>query len=493
MASYKFTVVGHSADLKTIPTQSKDTGIFLPPDLVEFLGDLNTLSFTIYKDDCIKALTALIYSLPLYSNKGGKIIVHKDGFEEFKSLLKDIEVFFGDYAQATYTDFKPNETTQGRNYLYGLAKPGGFNIRKFFIADYTDITIDKDAQGKFHLHFENRPVFRSHEVSSIEEEEHGKDHSSSLMNQTIFYGAPGTGKSFKIDTILKEKSIPQSDVIRITFHQDYSYSEFVGGLRPEKNGNSIKYEYKGGPFAEALQKSFVGDTYLVIEEINRGNPAAIFGDIFQLLDRDKDGKSKYSITNADLYHFLIKDERLQSLLEKDKIYLPSGLHILCTMNTADQNVFILDTAFKRRFKMEYIPINLDVFSTKPELAPYLEETEAFEGDVDLEIIIENTSIYGLPKELKRNWPTFAAVVNGKIDAINRDEGDQISEDKKLGPFFVGIDEIQDRKKFADKVLYYLKQDVFKYVDHVLPDSYEVLVDKYVNKKEDIFGLICLTE
>ena len=172
------------------------------------------------------------------------------------------------------------------------------------------------------------------------------------------------------------------------------------------------------------------------------------------------------------------------------------------MNTADQNVFVLDTAFKRRFKMEYVPINFNAYfvNNKQEdgvqatCMGYINSIEIFNGDSyegDLKVVMTPEIYNEVAKTItipQRDWRTFASFVNARIDAINKVE-QKISEDKKLGPFFVDADELKDRKAFADKVLYYLKQDVFKYEDSILEDSYEVLYDRFVNKNEDIFMMI----
>ena len=315
--------------------------------------------------------------------------------------------------------------------------------------------------------------------------------SEGLALQRIYYGAPGTGKSYKI----KHDLIPNGvEPYRVTFYPDYYYSDFIGGLRPKKGDNGIEYDFEEGPFAKALKDSFFGPTYLIIEEINRGNAAAIFGDIFQLLDR-KNGISEYSITNKDLYNYLVKNN--VEGLEENKVYLPANLNILCTMNTADQNVFVLDTAFKRRFKMIYVPIDFNAYydkkgTVKEDCKGYIENTSIFEGgnnEVGLESLMgaEYKSVCKVIKEPKRNWPTFAVYVNAKIDSINAIEP-KISEDKKLGPFFVTTEELKDRRAFADKVIYYLKQDVFKYEDNILMDSYEALYKGFVNGDKDLFEI-----
>ena len=305
----------------------------------------------------------------------------------------------------------------------------------------------------------------------------------SRINQIIYYGAPGTGKSYKIENeVLKD--VPNDAVTRVTFYPDY-YSDFVGGLRPKKSGDDITYEFSPGPFARALQQSFHSPTFLVIEEINRGNPAAIFGDIFQLLDRREDGRSRYEITNEDLYEYLSEDVNIAEQLTTNKVFIPANLHILCTMNTADQNVFVLDTAFKRRFRMEYVPIDFSPLYKDDELAGYIKTGyDTFKGSKDVKEIFADAG--GVVDTSERDWPTFAKFVNAMIDKANAD-GVRISEDKKLGPFFVGTDELEDRQKFADKVLYYLKQDVFKY-EEVLNKSYEDLYDEYVGGGLDIFRI-----
>ena len=315
---------------------------------------------------------------------------------------------------------------------------------------------------------------------------------SDVPIQAIYYGAPGTGKSYKV----KHEVIPSGvKHYTVTFYSDYYYSDFVGGIRPTRTTSGIEYKFQPGPFAKALKDSFAEPVYLVIEEINRGNAAAIFGDIFQLLDR-KSGTSEYSITNHDLYEYLI-EEGVTALPEVDKIYLPSNLNIVGTMNTADQNVFVLDTAFKRRFKMKYVPIDFNAYYKNGVLQEgckgYIEKSDIFTDEsfeTDLEKIIPAhiyKQIKDKVKEIGRNWPTFAAYVNAIIDEINSSE-QKISEDKKLGPFFVDIDELDDIRSFVDKVIYYLKQDVFKYEDNILDESYETLYSKIVNRKYDLFRL-----
>ena len=164
----------------------------------------------------------------------------------------------------------------------------------------------------------------------------------------ILYGVPGAGKSH---TIKNEYCKDDICVERLVFHPDYTYSDFVGQILPHvADDGLVGYEFAPGPFTKLLRKAYIDPEkryFLVIEEVNRGNAPAIFGDIFQLLDRDGDGNSQYEITNADIAKAVYKNE-------SHKVSIPSNMSILCTMNTSDQNVFTLDTAFQRRWNMRLI-------------------------------------------------------------------------------------------------------------------------------------------
>ena len=353
-------------------------------------------------------------------------------------------------------------------------------------------------RAEFFMYYVKNMSYFNDEVPYLDNSTEEPNSTSKLLGkQIIYYGAPGTGKSYNIDKELKDKNVPETQVKRVIFYPDYTYSDFIGGLSPITNAaGKPEYRFIAGPFSEILKDAFDNTDmpyYVVIEEINRGNPAAIFGDVFQLLDRDSAGKSKYTITNSDVASYLRGED--ESKFANDRIWLPSNLNIVCTMNTADQNVFVLDTAFKRRFAMEYVPIDFNKLNAE-EVKAYNDETEVFEGQKTIKEVFQNTDLGGYVTahegSIKRNWPTFAQLVNEKINLINR-SGDSISEDKKLGPFFVTLDEIQDRQKFADKVLYYLKQDVFKYTDTVLVPSYQKLYSDFVNGGADLFELFASVE
>lgn len=297
--------------------------------------------------------------------------------------------------------------------------------------------------------------------------------------QLIVYGAPGTGKSYGINDTLSILGFDlTNEVERVVFHKDYSYSDFVGCLMPNNSTSGLDYIFEPGPFTVALEKALENPTTnicLLIEEMNRGNCGGIFGDIFQLLDRDVNGNSSYAIMNEEIRQYLELNPRtLPALSAWDigvgDIFIPSNLYIVGTMNTADQNVFVMDSAFKRRFKMRYAPIAFDL--TEPHLAK-------------INSLSQNTLFTGT-----RTWSDFAIEVNALIDRINTDMI-SISEDKKLGPYFVDEVDVSCKQAFCDKVIYYLKNDVFKYVDTVFYDSYEEIYDEVVNNGGDIFD--CLRE
>ena len=194
----------------------------------------------------------------------------------------------------------------------------------------------------------------------------------------IYFGPPGSGKSYKIKEILKN----EKNIFRVTFFDEYSYYDFVGQYKPvvlkdysskistkidqrdsEKEPSPvISYEFIPGIFMKSYVKSYnypEEKIFLIIEEINRGNCSSIFGDIFQLLDRDKNG-SKYPIqTTVEIKKYLKDNIKNKDEIFYDELIIPNNLYILSTMNTSDQSLFPIDSAFKRRWKQEYCPINYE--------------------------------------------------------------------------------------------------------------------------------------
>jgi len=296
--------------------------------------------------------------------------------------------------------------------------------------------------------------------------------------QKIYYGCPGTGKSHKVkkDTegLEGEKAVyfdndgnkiqtPEkkedrvgkpSNIFRTTFHPDYDYAAFVGSYKPvmkavlnedgtETGKEELSYDFVPQVFTNAYIRAYRSladgtlseeekQVYLIIEEINRGNCAQIFGDLFQLLDR-KDGRSEYAIIpEAELGKYLkgLKYEGLKG----DKLELPANLHILATMNTSDQSLFPMDSAFKRRWEMEYIPINLD-------------DKTSDAKDYAFKV-----------KNVEYSWIEFLKKVNPLIRKATD------SEDKQMGEFFIKVknkEKCLSEEEFKNKVMFYLWNDVCK--------------------------------
>ena len=247
-----------------------------------------------------------------------------------------------------------------------------------------------------------------------------------IPHQIIFYGSPGTGKSRTVENITSNKRI-----IRTTFHPETDYHSFVGSYKPVMNGSNIEYKFVPQAFTKAYCEALKNPNephFLIIEEINRGNCAQIFGDIFQCLDRDETGKSKYEVDcNEDLANYL-KEVFAGTDIVTDKIILPNNLYILATMNTSDQSLFPMDSAFKRRWDWEFVPIN-------------------YEDANSLNIVIGDS---------KYNWGKFIRNINPKIKELTG------SEDKQLGNRFVNpIDGNITFDQFRSKVLFYLWSEVYK--------------------------------
>ena len=265
-----------------------------------------------------------------------------------------------------------------------------------------------------------------------------------------------------------------SDIFRVTLHEDMTYSDFIGYTTPKIiNDKEISYLFEAGPFTASLVHALKTNrpTILIIEELNRGNASTIFGDIFQLLDRNKSGYSSYPVRNSNIFEFMQLNEckfPSEYNLADNDIVIPSNLYIYATMNTADQNVYPIDSAFKRRFQMNYVPIFFDGSNS-----------QLLEIDRISKMYIFND---------QNTWSGFANKINSIIDNINI-ENNLISEDKKLGPFFVEKEDVLSKQAFCDKVIYYLKHDVFKYDNNYFRLSYDEIFEQFVEQNNDIYNVL----
>lgn len=284
-----------------------------------------------------------------------------------------------------------------------------------------------------------------------------------LPLQKIYYGAPGTGKSNEIKRLTGEGTFGKNYTFRTTFHPDSDYSSFVGAYKPVWNGTKIIYEFRPQTFLKAYVAAWTHpkeNVALVIEEINRGNCAQIFGDIFQLFDRENDGLSKYPIeadidmqsflkdalsgdvcendcANINGYYLKHYDNAFEKIMNGEILTLPRNLSILATMNTSDQSLFPMDSAFKRRWDWEYVPIVNAEKNWKIEISDKYELID---------------------------WWEFLKRINKVVAELTT------SEDKQLGYFFClpdknadGSDELNiiSAERFVGKVIFYLWNDVFK--------------------------------
>lgn len=334
------------------------------------------------------------------------------------------------------------------------------------------------------------------------------DRQIKTCQQIIYYGVPGCGKSHTVDKeicaqideyntgkVCDLKITYEKQVTRVVFHPDYCNADFIGQILPKARADrsGVDYVFKPGPFSQILRMAYLNPTkpyFLVIEEINRGNAAAIFGDLFQLLDRYKpgehsgaeiiqsenydyaDGWSKYSITNDDINEFIrlgaeaeVVDKEEGVVYDSDNdlqpyaaivipsrrlhfsvnsgIRLPPNLSIYATMNTSDQNVFTLDNAFQRRWNMKQIPNRLNRLDPR--------------GEAQYNLLIGDTGV---------KWGVFREEINKRI--LDPDYTSEFSslEDKRLGGWFVISEHdganIVSKECFADKVIKFLWDDAFKF-------------------------------
>lgn len=293
---------------------------------------------------------------------------------------------------------------------------------------------------------------------------------ANLPLNRILYGAPGTGKSHKLDAEVSAYFGAGPLHERVTFHPDYTYGQFVGAYRPvpvyrESSGSLvaadrvtdagkyeplIDYKFVPGPFLRLLVLAMENPDHsfvLVIEELNRANAPAVFGEVFQLLDRDSQGLGKFQVmmpTEACDY--------LRSRGLPVSVRLPANLYLWATMNSADQGVMPLDAAFKRRWTFEYVPLN---------------ESEAVTAGWSIHLKFLHGSV---------PWNAFRSAINKHM----RER--EIPEDRLLGPFFMRQEELQSEQAFKNKLLLYLRDDVVRHNPETLfrgaSLSYGALVDAY---------------
>ena len=384
---------------------------------------------------------------------------YTDTLAELRSLRSSGTVELGEEANK-YADCKPimilarwgflsedeSDTTGGKHIIINPEVLEKYETRLRNLKIYN---IDMDC---------DEPIVDDEANGTIESYSQGQseEHRHDTGCNVLLYGVPGAGKSW---TIEHEYCDNEDCMERLVFHPDYMYSDFVGQILPTvKDGDKVRYEFMPGPFTKLLKRAYSNPDksfYLIIEEINRGNAPAIFGEIFQLLDRkdedefDKSGKllykkgtSEYGISNANIARIVYDDE-------EHKVRIPANMSILGTMNTSDQNVFTLDTAFQRRWIMRMIP---NSFTNHKFAGTKILDTEV-------------------------SWKQFCEAINEEILRRNNITS---SEDKRLGAYFISASDLEmkpitdgmsekekiqvehSNSRFAEKVLKYLWDDACKF-------------------------------
>lgn len=382
---------------------------------------------------------------------------------ELRSRIANGDVDYIERYNKVKTKFSGNRFDQVfKNIPYLNIEPGTIALNEEYLEEirtkifqYESGNYD-DIKGYLKLLYSTESLLPEEETVII---------TKSLKFNRLLFGAPGTGKSHLLDEDVKNH-FKKENVKRITFHPNITYGQFVGTYKPrpkKENTDIITYEFVPGIFLEQLKNALISDGkedfLLIIEELNRANVQAVFGDVFQLLDRDDNGNSKYSIAIPEE----IQEYFLKHGLEISELKLPSNFYIWATMNTADQGVQPIDTAFTRRFDdYEYISIN------------------------NGEEVIKDYDVYinGIGTV---NWNEFRRKLNHTLlHELN------IKEDKLIGTFFIKERQLKDEEDFQNafkyKLVYYLAENIFKHNKLKLfkKKSFNDIINLYEKDEESIF-------
>lgn len=435
-------------DVQVIKDEGKDFGKILDQSI--YFENKSPSLIPTFKQHCAKTeIFKYLYEL-----------LENIGYVQSKSDFKEK---YAQYVIKLYSD----DTTQVSSSMNRV--PSIIQLCEFLgvcLETPTSYWFDKDEFKKM---FDDSMTFQLNDDSL---DFKSKNKIDGIRNRIVF-GAPGTGKSHKVN-MDKDKLLENGGRYeRVTFHPDYTYAQFVGTYKPKSynltNGEKkISYEYSPGPFIRILidalknaQSDLTKPFLLLIEEINRADVAAVFGDVFQLLDRDKNGVSQYPIQTSEDLRAYLADKLNVSESKVTQIRIPDNMFIWATMNSADQGVFPMDTAFKRRWNFEYI----DIDQGEEKI-----QNKSFKVDNGVEI----------------NWNCLRKAINDTLS------NNRINEDKLMGAFFIAKDVIDDTGENANEIFV----DVFcnKVIMYLFEDAARQRQDKIFLKEENTvlrYSKLCL--
>nr|WP_314502878.1 AAA family ATPase [uncultured Lachnoanaerobaculum sp.] len=456
---------------------SKQSHIAITGSQMELFPYIYSKKFVEDNDSSLKNYFVIKAPINIYKNNCNLISNGYIDFGDKDKLKEEMCIYPRNGGEQVQLSMKQNGDSENflkfrelmtPNDYFVVFKKDGLLEYDAFIIEGQYIKEDKDFKSLFeHNRSSIKDITFVHD-SDVEKNLIRNNSKVDKPHQRIFFGAPGTGKSYELNEEAKEYF--GNNYERVTFHPNYMYGNFVGAFKPfpkvlqnsdgsikkDEDGNiqeKITYEYIPGVLMKQLVKALKNENenyLLLIEEINRANVAAVFGDIFQLLDRAGNGQSEYVIAaSKELQEFLKKEFDGCELSENVKqnlgdsysrLYLPSNLYIWATMNSADQGVMPMDTAFRRRWEFRYLGIDEAADSNK-------EKFNTYKFKINAEEIV--------------NWDEFRRELNRKLSNLN------IPEDKLIGPYFIsksvleGADLDKLTETIKNKVLMYLYEDAAK--------------------------------
>lgn len=409
--------------------------------ILYFTYDLNKREYASSIQEVIKSLASLEFNIvemfPSTGNDFSNFRTAQEAFDFYKLHQRGTTVSMTqDNGKIVLNKNTPSGIGSGF-YMFGILLLAYYKLSHPELGfDRIEFHFGNDTSNvKFTDYLENIYTGKFYEGRSLKKLDFNlykskEDDENTFGSNTLVYGAPGTGKSHYINTHIKPKF--DGMVERVTLYEDFDYTDFVGGLKPTNDeNNQINYTFVPGIFTKILAHAFNYPTeqhLLIIEELNRANASSVFGDIFQLLDRSEFGISEYEIHNDYLTKFLDLEVQGLTSFHKDGVKIPGNLTIFATMNPADQGVQEIDSAFKRRWNMKYLPISFDNS-------------------------IGETVVKGF-NEL--TWQQVGEGINSCLINLG------VEEDSRLGQYFLKQRELEDVYSVSSKLLGYLWNDAVPY-------------------------------